>query len=201
MAVNKVIIGKVVGADGATGAQGAQGIQGEQGKGFRYRGEWVSNTQYINSLTIQDVVTYEGSLYVCLSTHQRTATPDEDTTYWSLMVSKGDTGNITNLYYNDLQTAVTATAMDNYVMTFANASISSVTITIPSTFGRGDFCSIHFKSSSSTTFSVINNNTSYDVKMYMYGFETQNYNPSPNTDVAVLITCDGLKMRVFILEE
>ena len=200
MAVNKIIIGKVVGENGAQGATGPQGPAGPQGKGFRYRGEWVSNTQYVNSDTVQDVVLYEGSAYVCLQTHQRTATPDQDTTYWGLLASKGQTGDITNLYYNDTSTAVTATATNNYVMTFANANITSVNITLPSDFGRGDFCSIHFKSSSSTTFSVTNN-SSYTAKMYMYGFETQSYTPSPNTDVAILITCDGLKTRIFILEE
>lgn len=52
-----------------------------------YRGAWNESTTYY----YYDEVTYDGSLWVCMSTCTGVE-PSEDTDYWQLMVSKGDTG-------------------------------------------------------------------------------------------------------------
>ena len=202
MAVNKIIIGRVVGADGEQGAQGAPGAQGEQGKSFRYKGTWTPDVQYLNSTTIQDVVTYDGSMYVCLQTHQRTATPDEDTNYWNLLVEKGqkgDTGDIAIRFEDKVSTVITTTATYNWTRVFKASNIQSVTIDIP-LCDNGYFSAVTFRSGNATTLTINNNESDYDLKLYMYGFETSGYVPSPNKDITILFTCDGLAIRGYILE-
>lgn len=69
-------------------AVGPQGPQGEVGASPQ--GNWVVN----NSYSINDIVTYGGSSYICINNHSGVSiTPDVDTTDWLLFVSKGDTGN------------------------------------------------------------------------------------------------------------
>lgn len=69
----------------ATGPQGPQGAVGASPQG-----NWVVN----NSYSINDIVTYGGSSYICINNHSGVSiTPDVDTTDWLLFVSKGDTGN------------------------------------------------------------------------------------------------------------
>ena len=68
-------------------ARGPQGNQGE--KGVNPMGTWVANNEYY----IDDLVTYNGSCYICIKDHQGSSvTPNLDTTNWLLFVSKGDTG-------------------------------------------------------------------------------------------------------------
>lgn len=69
-------------------AQGPQGLQGE--KGINPMGLWVSNNEYY----VDDVVTYNGSSYICIQDHQDISmTPNLDTTNWLIFVEKGATGS------------------------------------------------------------------------------------------------------------
>ena len=71
------------GPQGNQGPQGPVGPQGPQGEGFNFMGSWVSANEYYKN----DVVTYNGSSYVLISESLigSTATPDTDTTNWSVM--------------------------------------------------------------------------------------------------------------------
>lgn len=60
-------------------------------KNFHYVGKWVSSTAY----KFQNLVTYNGDLYLCLKDHQAatTVTPT-NTTYWIKTSSKGEKGDV-----------------------------------------------------------------------------------------------------------
>lgn len=81
-------------ADGTTyvfgipqGATGAQGLKGDKGdKGAQWRGAYSAGTAYV----IDDVVSYNGSSYICILAS--TGNLPTDPTYWLLIASKGDTG-------------------------------------------------------------------------------------------------------------
>ena len=80
-----------VGATGATGAQGIQGIQGQKGdtgRGFTWRGAFSGSNTY----AVDDVVSFSGSSYVCL-TAGTTQSPTGSPSSWSLFASKGDAGS------------------------------------------------------------------------------------------------------------
>ena len=78
----------VQGIQGPQGAQGPQGIQGPEGISFIYRNQFVISTQYYTN----DVVSFNGSSYICLS-DVRYVYPDSNTTYWYYLAVKGDTGD------------------------------------------------------------------------------------------------------------
>ena len=72
----------------ATGPQGIPGPKGE--KGINPMGNWVADNEHF----VDDVVTYQGSAYICIQDHTGIETPPNlDTTRWALFVSKGDTGS------------------------------------------------------------------------------------------------------------
>lgn len=79
------------GATGATGAKGDKGDKGATGTSFRNQGTWAANKAYVNNGSYIDVVSYNGSSYMCLSGHTSTST--FDTTKWTLLASKGATGS------------------------------------------------------------------------------------------------------------
>ena len=62
------------------------GIKGADGD-ITWEGEWSSSTTY----TQNEAVQYNGSAYVCLQGNYNVIPPD-NTSAWSLMTSKGDTG-------------------------------------------------------------------------------------------------------------
>ena len=113
----------------ATGPQGIQGPKGE--KGINPMGTWVANNKYF----VDDVVTYKGSVYICIQDHTGIETPpNSDTMRWALFVSKGDTGaqgptgqtgatpnitvNATQLDANKQPTATVSGTTDNPIITF-----------------------------------------------------------------------------------
>ncbi|MEP4029734.1 hypothetical protein [Roseibium polysiphoniae] len=73
------------GVQGPTGATGAQGLKGEAGLVFR--GPWSSGTYYY----VNDVAFYNGSSFVAL-VEGSNKNPSTQTTYWSYLASKGETG-------------------------------------------------------------------------------------------------------------
>lgn len=86
----KLANGELTGPPGATGLTG---LTGPQGKGFNPRGDWTSGTAYVNNTTTIDTVTYNGSGYACKTSHTASASIlPTNTTYWNLIVQKGDTG-------------------------------------------------------------------------------------------------------------
>lgn len=116
-----------VGPQGPQGPQGIQGIQGIQGpKGNQYEGAYSALTTY----QVDDVVTYEGSSWICIATTTGNAPPSYPTlsnTYWAVFARGYDNastlvftpgGNFasTNVQaaieeaYSDANSAVTAEA-------------------------------------------------------------------------------------------
>ena len=63
-----------------------EGIRGADGD-MTWAGEWSSSSNYVAN----QVVYYEGSAYVCIQGNSNLR-PDQNTTQWTLMVQKGDTG-------------------------------------------------------------------------------------------------------------
>ena len=63
-----------------------EGIRGADGD-MTWAGEWSPATNYVAN----EVVYYEGSAYVCIQGNSNLR-PDLNTTQWTLMVQKGDTG-------------------------------------------------------------------------------------------------------------
>ena len=82
---------------GDTGAPGKDstvvgpvGPAGRDGTGFTPKGTWSSTTQY----TTFDIVTYEGSMYDCITPVKSDTAPDVDNIHWLLQVSRGQKGEI-----------------------------------------------------------------------------------------------------------
>jgi len=75
------------GSDGATGATGGTGPTGPTGTQYPWEGAWDSGTAY----SVNDCVEHNGSGYVCIQAGTNKE-PGVETTYWSLMVEKGATG-------------------------------------------------------------------------------------------------------------
>ena len=68
-------------------ATGPQGPQGD--KGLNPMGNWVAENEYF----VDDIVTYNGSSYICINNHSGVVTPpNSDTLNWLLFTAKGDTG-------------------------------------------------------------------------------------------------------------
>ncbi|NCA17178.1 MAG: hypothetical protein EBS90_09050, partial [Betaproteobacteria bacterium] len=89
----------VQGIQGTLGAQGAQGAQGTQGSGIQgtqgvqgtslvIRGPWNS----VNSYSINDVVSYNGSSWVAIMPNQGNYPPSTSPTQWQLVASQGTQG-------------------------------------------------------------------------------------------------------------
>lgn len=80
------------GAQGPAGPQGAQGIQGakgEDGQGFNYMGAWISGREHHP----YDVVTEDGTSYVCVAEIASSTTPPSlDTSHWDVFAARGEQG-------------------------------------------------------------------------------------------------------------
>ena len=79
-----------VGPQGDTGITGPPGDTGATGTSLRNMGTWSSATAYVNNASYTDLVYYNGSYYACKVSN--TNQVPTNTTYWDLIVSKGDTG-------------------------------------------------------------------------------------------------------------
>lgn len=72
--------------------------RGNQGVSFRMRKNWMPDTDYVNDTSYIDIVSYNGSTYGCLLSHQSSelVTP-ANTEYWQCLAQKGATGSIDNI--------------------------------------------------------------------------------------------------------
>lgn len=80
----------VKGDTGATGVQGPQGIKGDTGTSLRLKGAWSNSVAYVSDSSYIDIVTYNGNSYICKASN--TGQTPTNTTYWTLLAQKGDTG-------------------------------------------------------------------------------------------------------------
>lgn len=73
-----------------------------KGVGFNFSGEWVSDD---NEYHPNDVVLYNGNLYICISTIlDSEIAPNIDTTHWSLFVGYGN--NISNFVKSEYEKSI-----------------------------------------------------------------------------------------------
>jgi hypothetical protein len=77
------------GSQGVQGATGATGSTGPPGPGYTWRGPWALAIQY----NVNDVVSYQGSSWVCLVPNMNES-PITGTTNWNVMAQEGATGPI-----------------------------------------------------------------------------------------------------------
>lgn len=77
-----------VGSQGDTGFTGDIGPTGQQGESFSFRGAYGGPEIIYN---LNDVVTYNGASYICLSNNVTGSQPDS-LVFWELFVEKGLTG-------------------------------------------------------------------------------------------------------------
>lgn len=80
----------IKGPQGEQGPQGFQGIDGKSAAEFRYRGEFELSTSYVNNGSYIDIVTYNGSSYICRKTTKNINI--DNTEYWGLFVAQGAVG-------------------------------------------------------------------------------------------------------------
>lgn len=60
---------------------------------IRNRGEWSSDAEYVYNDVYQDIVTYQGSTYMCIQSHSSAeGILPTDTAYWQMMAAAGATG-------------------------------------------------------------------------------------------------------------
>lgn len=114
-------------------ARGPQGIQGPQGeKGINPMGTWVADNEHF----VDDVVTYQGSAYICIQDHTGIETPPNlDTTRWALFVSKGDTGSQGPAGQTGTTPNISTTAVALPISSQPTASVSGTTTNPIITFG------------------------------------------------------------------
>jgi hypothetical protein len=85
-------------SDGTTlvGTKRFSFTKAKQGASYRNLGEWNSTTNYVCDNQYIDVVTYMGSSYNCKASNINKV-PAIETSYWTLLSSKGDDGVDANL--------------------------------------------------------------------------------------------------------
>jgi len=102
-----------------------RGNTGATGQGFTYRNAWVSGTSY----AAYDVVTYNGSTYVCILAVSGSTIPSSDSSHWTLTASKGDTGAAATI---DVRNTYTGAAGTNAtVINAGSTSAALLDFTIP----------------------------------------------------------------------
>lgn len=76
------------GATGVTGATGSQGPAGPAGQGLNLIGPYSSSRNY----SLGDVITWNGSSYVSLTSPNHGEQPDQSPTFWMVLAAQGATG-------------------------------------------------------------------------------------------------------------
>lgn len=94
-----VSIGSIKGEKGDPGEKGDKGDPGKDGAdgknaaNFRPRGEWAAVTEYVNNDLYIDIVSKDGSSYLCVNSHVSGET--FEMTNWMTLAEKGATGGDT----------------------------------------------------------------------------------------------------------
>lgn len=100
--VGWVSVGSIKGEKGDKGDPGEKGEPGKDGKdgedgknaaNFRPRGEWAAQTEYVNNDLYIDIVSNNGSSYLCVNSHVSGDT--FEMTNWMVLAEKGATGGDT----------------------------------------------------------------------------------------------------------
>ena len=97
--VGWVSVGSIKGEKGDKGDKGEKGDPGEDGAdgknaaNFRPRGEWAASTEYVNNDLYIDIVSNNGSSYLCVNSHISGDT--FEMTNWMVLAEKGATGGDT----------------------------------------------------------------------------------------------------------
>lgn len=83
-------VASLKGEPGNPGEKGDKGDPGEDGKdaaSFNPRGEWAPQTEYVNDDTTIDIVSYQGSSYICIATHTSGDTFTME--HWMVLAQQG----------------------------------------------------------------------------------------------------------------
>ena len=97
--VGWVSVGSIKGEKGDKGDKGEKGDPGEDGAdgknaaNFRPRGEWAASTEYVNNDLYIDIVSNNGSSYLCVNSHISGDT--FEMINWMVLAEKGATGGDT----------------------------------------------------------------------------------------------------------
>lgn len=97
--VGWVSVGSIKGEKGDPGEKGEPGKDGKDGEdgknaaNFRPRGEWAAQTEYVNNDLYIDIVSNNGSSYLCVNSHVSGDT--FEMTNWMVLAEKGATGGDT----------------------------------------------------------------------------------------------------------
>lgn len=89
-------------------------VKGDTGTSLRNRETWTANTAYVNNSQYIDIVTNDGNLYMCKTSHTSETTFSDEN--WTMVVQKGDKGDKGDIGVTPTIQAGTATILD------ANAS-------------------------------------------------------------------------------
>ena len=74
---------------------GATGATGAQGRSLRPQGAWAASKTYTYNTQYADVVTHDGSSYMCIASNtSSTSNAPPNATYWQLMAAKGNVDNL-----------------------------------------------------------------------------------------------------------
>lgn len=111
--------------------------------------------------------------------------------------------NIRDIFDNDSDdsdTEIVYTLENNVDKTFKAENIESIELVIPNSVNHG-FCSgVNFKVGDISPSFTITNNSSFPLKMRVYGMEIENYIPSPNRTIAMSIYCDDINVYCYVNE-
>ena len=83
--------GPAGGGTGSTGSTGSTGATGSAGSGFIWRGAWEPPFGPIIFYSVNDIVSYEGSTYICIAPTDNISPAPPDSSSWSIF-TQGYTG-------------------------------------------------------------------------------------------------------------
>ena len=88
-----------------------RGADGTNGIGYELLGAYNASTTYnpVTTAGKYECVTYEGSTYAYIANAAASGNPPTDTTHWTLIAAKGDTGSVDNITTSDI------TDLDSYM--------------------------------------------------------------------------------------
>ena len=103
---------------------------------------------------------------------------------------------------DDAATSIAITAVGNEDKSYSAENISSVTVTIPSTFKHGDSFGLNFKTGNTApTMSVINHTSPrIDFKYIVYGSASNSYTPKANGNISMVFINNGLNVLCYVNE-